>query len=119
MSYRAQVQTTKADKKEVDDMSKKTFRLPTVLMSGWGGDPEDPIIGGGTGQSGSDPYAMSFSAWLASEFADDCAPVTPGITMEDYGAWWVDSGLTEAQWLEVGNSADDWENFVVPFLPNT
>ncbi|MBR0136456.1 MAG: hypothetical protein IJM18_09645 [Clostridia bacterium] len=66
-------------------MSKKSFVLPTLLSMGGGGDGN--VIGGGTGQSGSDAVPMSFNSWLNSTFAGDL--INDGtIDQNDYDAWW-------------------------------
>ncbi len=97
---------------------KKAFAIPFILNSQGG--TKDGVIGGGTGQSGSDPIgnAMSFTEWAQSNYwqtYDQDYGNGDGIAdMAEYGMWWADCEFTYDQWINAGNSQQDWEEFVVP-----
>lgn len=93
----------------------KKFNLPVIMMGGLDPDPEDPsIIGGGTGSGTTNPYPCSFNDWM-NDFGEDFTGDSL-INWEDYGKWWADGGLTQEQWLGIGNTALEWTTYVAPYL---
>lgn len=97
---------------------KNKFSLPIIMLTdptptpGNGG-----VIGGGTGQSGTDPLnpynsPLSFAAWKTSEFWSDYDSFygndnnTPDF--EEYCMWWLDNNFTIEQWTAVGNNATEF-----------
>ncbi len=88
-------------------MSKKSFILPTILTAGSGG--EGTVIGGGTGQGGSDAVPCSYETWLTTPWASDI--LTDGVINEsDYATWWESNGFSKAAWEEL-NPGLDWEDY--------
>ncbi len=87
-------------------MSKDTFGLPIILLSGGGlgdGDEtEEPVGGsshGGFGPTNGGnkiPFACSFDSWQEYFHSDNCKDGK--IDFNDYGQWWADSGLGKDAW---------------------
>ena len=77
-------------------MAKNTFDPFVLLMI-----PEPSpttVVGGGTGQSTTDPYPCSFQDWLtmyAQDLDDD-----DEFTMNDYMLWWESMGFDMTAWNE-------------------
>lgn len=68
----------------------------------------DDVIGGGTGQSTTDPYPCSFADWQIM-FAEDY-DLDEDIDFDDYGQWWADNGFSEDDWAELNPGVDFiWE----------
>ncbi|GEM_PF-5206729 len=89
-------------------MSKKAFKLPYIL--GTGVTPtDDVVIGGGTGQSGTDPVPCSYNAWLNSVWCGEYDLQEPSGTFDDYGTWWAENGFSMEEWVDCGNNASDWK----------
>ena len=87
-------------------MAKKPGFKPFILMdSGTPGD--EVVIGGGSGQGGSDPIPMSYNEWVASAWATDYND-DGEYTWEEFSWWWEDSGFTMDQWDEY-NPDHPWE----------
>ena len=93
---------------------KNKFNLPIIMMS----EPGEPteVIGGGTGQGGTDPLnpynsPMTLEAWQASELWHDYDFYGNGNNtpdFEEYCMWWLDNGFTMEQWTAFGNDAADF-----------
>ena len=99
---------------------KNKFNLPIIMMNN-PGDPTE-VVGGGTGQGGTDPLGnpMSFANWSTTgpwQEYDEYGNGDGTADMEEYGMWWADNGFTYDQWTGIGNSANDWTTYVVPNLP--
>ncbi|MBQ1894047.1 MAG: hypothetical protein II155_08080 [Clostridia bacterium] len=82
---------------------KKSFTLPFVLMS-----PAEPeptsVVGGGTGQGGTDPLtqAMSYSSWIETNIWEDFDDNGNGhADWEDYLLWWTECGFPTDLWDEL------------------
>lgn len=90
---------------------KNKFSLPIIMLSEPTPTPggEGGVIGGGSNQGGTNiiPGPMSFSDWQSSQYAGDYFP-DEGITINDFGVWWIECGFTEAEWVQAGNRAQDW-----------
>lgn len=94
-------------------MSKRTFSLPVINLSGndWGG--EGGFVGGGSGQGGSGTNAspMSYTDWLNWDEHQDI--VTDGVfNAQDYAAWWSINHWTREQWIYYNPNNDPaWEDY--------
>lgn len=86
-------------------MSKKSFVLPTLLSMGGGGDGN--VIGGGTGQGGSDAIPMTFEEWKKTAFAHDFNE--NGIDFMDYVWWWLDQGFDTGDLWNEYNPGTPWD----------
>ncbi len=90
-------------------MSKKRFVLPYVALTvNDGGDVT--IIGGGTGQGGSDAIPISYQAWLESTWAEDLVGEGNGIDENDYAVWWESNGFTQEDWEDL-NPDLPWDEY--------
>ncbi len=89
-------------------MSKKMFEIPFILKTaGSGGDGN--VIGGGTGQGGSQAFPMSFAEWLGSAWAEDL--IQNGVIDEmDFATWWEGNGFSREDWEEL-NPDLSWEDY--------
>ena len=92
-------------------MSKRTFSLPVINFSGddWGG--EGGFVGGGSGQGGTGTNAtpMSYTAWLASDYAEDVIQ-NDIIDEYDYAAWWMSNHFSQSDWEDL-NPGLDWYDY--------
>ena len=76
-------------------MAKKKYVVPMLMNSTEPGD--DVVIGGGTGQSTTDPYPCTYAEWAVVFGGDDDLDETPG-TFDDYKAWWEDNLFSQEDW---------------------
>lgn len=86
-------------------MAKNLFRNPMIL-NGLGDIDDDDDEGNGSAQSGQNPFACGYDDWMTL-FATDYD--NNGPDLKDYSHWWYAQGYTWEQWLQFGNSADDWQ----------
>ena len=84
-------------------MAKRRFVLPYVSLMGTG-DPSNPLIGDGSGQSTTDEEAMEFEMWavLFDEYDGDTSD-GPG-TWNDYIWWWYEHGFSPEEFLELNGT---------------
>lgn len=87
-------------------MSKKRFNAPFIFFEGDNTPGDDVVIGGGTGQTTTDPFECTFAEWQTL-FADDY-DLDDDVDFDDYGQWWADNGFSEDAW--------DEKNPGVPFI---
>ena len=89
-------------------MAKKNIFAPGILFTI--PDPQPTtVIGGGTGQSTTDPYACSYADWQTM-FAGDYDGDDVVGTMNDYMIWWANNNFGMDAWNEF--------NPGVPFEPD-
>ena len=88
---------------------------PFILLTGEGGDGGATVIGGGSGQGGSDPVPCSYSSWTNSSWAVDYN--NDGLFSEqEYCYWWADQmadhpdRFTQALWIEL-NPGLNWDDY--------
>ena len=87
-------------------MSRKAFTIPFILSTG-NNPGDDIVIGGGTGEGGSDPVACSYDAWLRSVWVYDYNG--DGYDFDDYCNWWLDqyaqnpNAFSPEVWSEFNN----------------
>ena len=88
-------------------MNKKHFSVP-VIMQGEPGD--DIVIGGGSGEGGSDAIsAYNYHDWLNSIYAEDL--IQDGEINEwDYVAWWENHNFSQEEW-EILNPDMPWDEY--------
>ena len=91
-------------------MSKNKFNLPIITFTIEGGGDET-VIGGGSLQGGSGTSAsqMAYSAWLASEYADDII-LDDVINEYDYAAWWLANNWGQSDWERL-NPGLPWADY--------
>lgn len=77
-------------------MAKRYGFNPFVILGGMDIPEDDPVSGGGSGQSGVKVYPCSYSDWLERWPADLVGPA--GIDFEDYRQWWINNGFSEEAW---------------------
>jgi hypothetical protein len=75
---------------------KHTWKNPTIEFNQEPGD--DIVIGGGSGQSTTDPYPCSYKDWLTL-FADDY-DLDDDVDFDDYRTWWEENEFSEEEWDE-------------------
>lgn len=81
-------------------MSKRRFISPVLLTGGLIPDDESDIIGGGSSQTGQEPFACSYDDWLMM-FADDFDDNDNG-EPDDIEEW--------KDWME--KHGFDWQEYV-------
>jgi hypothetical protein len=82
--------------KEVKKMARKNIFAPGILFTI--PDPQPTtVVGGGTGQSTTDPYPCSYSDWLIL-FSDDYDLDGTEGTRDDYMQWWNDNNFSMEAW---------------------
>ncbi len=75
-------------------MSKRRFIIPYVVLTAPG---DDVVIGPGTGQSTTDPYACSYEEW--QDLFEGDYDYDADLDFDDYVAWWYENGFSEEDWL--------------------
>ena len=104
-------------------MAKKSFKMPMLILTGWGGDGSD--TGLGSGGTSDDITACTFDEWLEMYGDDYSGPDDSGtadgkIGFDDYHYWWFYiAGLSQEAWDEYnsGSSAGQ-EAITVELFPN-
>lgn len=76
-------------------MAKKSFKMPMLILSGWGGEGSD--TGLGSGGTSDDITGCSYTEWKEMYWGDYDLDEVEG-TFDDYRTWWVDNGLSEELW---------------------
>lgn len=88
-------------------MAKRAFVNPFIIsFSGLEDGGDVIVIGGGTGQSTTDPHPCSFADWQIM-FADNFyfeGEDDETIDFNDYVAWWYEMGFTSADYQEINGS---------------
>ena len=89
-------------------MAKKPGFKPFILMdSGTPGD--EVVIGGGSGQGGSDPFPMSYKEWAGSAWSEGYDIDGSGdFSHEEFAWWWVDNGFSVDDWT-LNNPDIPWD----------
>ena len=82
----------------------RSFNTPWIHFNGMSAG-DDVVIGGGTGQSTTDPYPCSFEDWKIM-FEDDY-DLDEDIDFDDYGTWWADQGFSIEDWDTI-NPGTPW-----------
>ena len=88
-------------------MNKRRFVLPYVALDNVSDGGDVIVIGGGTGQGGSDPVAISFAEWKNSKWSEGRDLGEPGLDFQDYIWWWIDSNLSQEAWNAI-NTETPW-----------
>ena len=84
-------------------MAKRFGFHPSIILTAAPTPTPTTVIGSGSAQSGVvlPPVGpLSYSAWLASEYAEDLIE-NGTIDQNDYAAWWEGEDFTQAQWEEL------------------
>ena len=95
------------------NMAKRNIFNPFIFLEDTPGTPgDDVVVGGKTGQGGVEvhAYPMSFGDWQNSEWVDDYI-LDGDINMDDYAVWWEFCGFTFQQWIDAGNTEEDWNTY--------
>ncbi|MBQ6116869.1 MAG: hypothetical protein IJL08_06055 [Oscillospiraceae bacterium] len=90
-------------------MNKRTFIAPYIVLSGISSGGDDNVIGGGTGQGGSDAVPCSYEAWLESVWKADLF-LDGQINEDDYAMWWEGNGFSQEDW-ELLNPDLPWDDY--------
>lgn len=89
-------------------MAKKIGFKPSIILRDIGIPGDDVVIGGGTGQSTTDPFPCSYAEWQIM-FIDDY-DLDDDYDFDDYGQWWADNGFSLEDWVELNPDVDFiWE----------
>lgn len=83
---------------------KHTWENPIILFQDEPGD--DIVIGGGSGQSTTDPFPCTYKEWQTM-FEEDY-DLDEDIDFDDYGTWWADNGFSLADWNSI-NPDTPWD----------
>lgn len=99
-------------------MAKKSFKLPMLILTGWGGDGSD--TGLGSGGTSDDITACTYEEWKEMYWGDYDLDGEEG-TFNDYKTWWFENELSEDLWYELnpgsGSGGDDG-NALVELFPD-
>ena len=76
-------------------MAKKSFKMPMLILTGWGGDGSD--TGLGSGGTSDDITGCSYAEWQEM-YSDDYDLDEVAGTFDDYRTWWVENGLSVELW---------------------
>ena len=101
-------------------MAKKAFKMPMLILSGWGGEGGD--TGLGSGGTSDDITACSFEEWLEMYIDDYSGPNDNGvpdgnINRDDYHYWWFEiAHLSQEAWDAMNGSANP-DDFSVELHP--